>query len=768
MKKAFVAYPDSPADIGLAIEAASKAGHPTVRILTWKRPDAAGEGLHGQVTDAIRDADVVAADITTLNFNVVYELGYAIGLGRRVIPLRHAALVAPDDDVARIGIFDTLIYKTYANSADIVSALAAADPGRRFATNFPFDPSPLYVVLPEVKTEDILSLSAKPRRAGLRARTYDAAEESRLAATDAIRAVASSYGVVLPLLPPNHKEHLTHNTRVAFVAGLAHGMDKPALLIKRGNWAVALDVRDFVERHDNEQQLAKLFEDFAQRVYADYMTTPPPRPDKKNPLAELAMGDPAAENEEASLNEYFLERDEFRQAINGPAHIVAGRKGSGKTAMFMMIRDKLKEDRSQIVVDLNPETYQLRKLKDLVLQCLSAGTKEHLLSAFWEYVILLEICSKILDKDKDVHKRDHRLFDPYQRLLKFYREETASTGTHFSERLSKLIERITTTYQSKFKDKKDVVLAEGQVTNILYETSLPALRSEIEAYALFKGSTFVLFDNLDKGWNANGLEDADVVMIRTLLDAARKLENDFRAHERTLRCIIFLRNDIHELLVAKTADRGKETAISVDWDQPELLKHMLQKRFVASHAEKKVKIEQVWRGICAAPMVDGEESLEFLISRSLMRPRFLLRLFNHCKSNAVNFGRDRIDEEDIRKGFGSYSTYMTREVGHEIGDVLGTGNDLLYLFLGRTKEITKGEVMKLLQSKFPDVAKANAGLALLLWHGVCGLKRSPSRVDFVYDVNYDLMRLLAAIDKQGDHAVLMINPAFWPGLEIQE
>jgi hypothetical protein len=43
-----------------------------------------------------------------------------------------------------------------------------------------------------------------------------------------------------------------------------------------------------------------------------------------------------------------------------------------------------------------------------------------------------------------------------------------------------------------------------------------------------KGKVFLLFDNIDKAWKANGLDNSDVVMICTLLDASKKLGNDFR------------------------------------------------------------------------------------------------------------------------------------------------------------------------------------------------------------------------------------------------
>ena len=64
------------------------------------------------------------------------------------------------------------------------------------------------------------------------------------------------------------------------------------------------------------------------------------------------------------------------------------------------MRDKIRADKRNIVVDLKPEGYQLVKLKEEILTYLSAGARQHLITAFWEYLIFLEVAYKILEKDQ--------------------------------------------------------------------------------------------------------------------------------------------------------------------------------------------------------------------------------------------------------------------------------------------------------------------------------------------------------------------------------
>ncbi len=703
-----------------------------------------------------------------MNFNVTYELGYAIGAGKRVIPVRCSAFAIDNEIVQKIGIYDTIIRQEYANADELFSYISVASTGRRLATDFTKDPAPLYVVLPSSKINDVGQIRERAQRAGLRSRAFDPSENPRLGLTEAVRAVSVSSGVIVPIISPELSESTIHNFRAAFVVGLAHALERPTLIIKHGDWSVPLDVRDETSTYYDDKQLGNLIVLFAARVHDVLFSEPPELRGRTNLLSDMNIGDPAAENEESQLVHYFLERGEYRQILEQRANIVVGRKGSGKTAVFVRVRDQLKADRSNIVLDLSPETHELKRLKDVVLSCLAAGSKEFLLSAFWDYVLLLEIARKTLEKDQDVHKRNHNLYEPYQRLLAVFRAETSTSGADFSERLQLLINRIAEVFEKKFGGTIGAALSQAQLTNLLYQTTLADLRRSIENYVAYKKGIFILFDNIDKGWNANGLEPADIVIVRTLLDSGRRIENDFRRAGIEFHCTVFLRNDIYDMLLSGTSDRGKETKTLVDWPQASLLKQMVRRRLqYALNAAKTASIDELWYKISVALMND-EHSLDFLVRHCLMRPRYLLRLINHCIGNAVNFSRDKIDEDDIQAGLSAYSTDIVTEVDLEIRDVFGKTQDVLYVFLGEPKIMTKTQIESLIAKKIADVSSQVAVFTLLIWHGVLGLVR-PDHLEatYIYDVNYDMRRMLGLIGKyESGDPMMEINPGLWAGLEL--
>lgn len=213
-------------------------------------------------------------------------------------------------------------------------------------------------------------------------------------------------------------------------------MSKPCLLIQNGNDPIPLDYRDLVRSYKAKEQIDGFIADFVPEVYestvaAASTVSPPP----KNSLARATLGASAAEDEFQSLGKYYLRTEEFERILRGEVRLVVGRKGSGKTAVFGQLRDSVRQHRQKTVLDLRPEGFQLLKFKEVVLDRVQQGTKEHVMTAFWEYVLLLELCHKLIDKDKQQHLRDHTLWEPYRALVALYRDDAFVAEGDFAERM---------------------------------------------------------------------------------------------------------------------------------------------------------------------------------------------------------------------------------------------------------------------------------------------------------------------------------------------
>jgi len=582
--------------------------------------------------------------------------------------------------------------------------------------------------------------------------------------------VAQSYGVVVHFLPEENTDAPYHNFRSAFVAGLADGLAVAKVLIQSGETPIPLDYRDLVVpcRVQGDFQLAvsKLAETVFERIQD---CVPAPVDGALSRLARIDMGASAAENEMTSLADYYVEIPAFRRAKRREVRLVTGRKGSGKTAIFFRLRDTVRAAKSNVVLDLKPDGYQLLKLKDSVVNLMSSGTVEHTITAFWEYILWIEICYKLLEKDQDVHTRDNRLFEPFQRLKAAYIVDDYSREGDFAERLKTLLRDVVQQIEAKYPNQKDLELSTPEITGLIYKHDFYKLKTAVQTYLQFKGELWLLFDNLDKGWTSTGVNEHDLVIIRALLEATRKIERDMQRKDIVAHTVVFLRNDVFENLIDSTADRGKETRANVDWDDGELLREMLLARLKSVDIfDAAADFRTVWNSICI-PMIEGEDSSQYLIDRSLMRPRSLLDLIGHCRGYALSLGHDRIMATDIEKGLAAFSDDLLSELNLEIRDVFPHAETVLYAFLGSSRRLSKEMLNNRLVGHGVSADKINDLTEMLFWFGFLGFIWTDGSPRFIYSFHYNMKVM------QGAHAQLLasgvtyvLNPAFATALGLSE
>jgi hypothetical protein len=767
----FVAYASEPIEIGQTIEAALTAYRrrkgESASLRSWKVNDIAGRFLAEPILDHIRASKCLIADISTLNFNVTYEIGFSIGLGRRTFLIRNRSVQADGAEMRRVGIFDTLGFQSYENASDLEAyILSMKDFSPLLPTKSPDPTNPIYLLQYPFNTDVQNRIVARVKRARLRFRSFDPSEMSRLSANEAIEGVASAFGVLVPLANNTMTDARVHNLRAAFVAGLAHGMERTTLLMQQGEDPVPLDYRDLVKSFKHPERIDELIGQFALEV-TDAWQAPIELPHMPGGLlAGLDLGAPNAENEFTTLSHYYLQTDQFQRTLRGEARVVVGRKGAGKTAVFAQVRDRIRSNRKMVVLDLRPEGYQLKKFKEQVLFHLHEGTKEHTITAFWEYLILLEVAYKILEKDRALHLNDHNLLAPYRALESAYNRDDYSQEGDFSERMLRLVERIADYFGERHAAAAPLQLTRQQVTEFLYVHDIRQLQQLVVEYLRHKDGLRILFDNLDKGWATNGVTEEDTLIVRCLLDASRKLEQALQPRGIDAHSTIFIRNDVYVLLVSGTPDRGKETLVSLDWSEPDHLRELLLRRLRYNKIGENRTFDEAWRTVCVSHTLSGDESAQYLIDRSLMRPRFLLNLINHCKSNAVNSGHNRIEQGDIEKGLAAYSTDLIYDIGYEIRDILPDAEDILYDFLGSPCEIRAFDLVAALEGKHgPELTEKI--IEVLIWYGVLGVVRAAGEIAYIYSVNYDVKRLYVMRDRTAvQERRYHVNPAFWVGLEI--
>jgi hypothetical protein len=218
--------------------------------------------------------------------------------------------------------------------------------------------------------------------------------------------------------------------------------------------------------------------------------------------------------------------------------------------------------------------------------------------------------------------------------------------------------------------------------------------------------------------------------------------------------VVFIRNDIYQHLILEPADRGKETPVILDWNDAELLKDVVTRR-IAQSADLELRFDEIWATFFT-PHVRGEDSFQYVLNRTQMRPREVLHFVRECIDTAINRRRDKVSEEDILQAEKSYSADALVDVTLEMADVKPEYGDAPYAFIDAEAVLSRQQVEELLTNAGMKKAELGEIIDLLLWFGVLGVYVNDDEERYSYQFEHDPKRMTAGLRS----FAYSIHPAF--------
>ncbi|WP_143159585.1 P-loop ATPase, Sll1717 family [Paracoccus solventivorans] len=759
-KTAFFAYPQAFPLVRDAIRGASQAlTSDSVSIKPWEEMNVLGFKLDNLVRENIDSADFLAGDITYPNHNVFYEMGYAMARGKPVLPTVNSAIKDAVESIRRLGIFDTTGYATYNNADELSRTLSSWEKSSWLnlqAVRRDFS-QPLFILDTLKKTDFRNWIFHAISESELNFRSFDPAEVPRLTASQAITEVSASAGVVIPLISSDLVDADLHNLRAGFILGIAHGFNIDTLVIQYENGPAPLDYRDFVRNSTSRIETLRHVSEYCQETLVRNQRPQARHHGQKNSiLNKIDLGSSSAENEASYLDQYFVETAEFSRALRAEGAIVTGRKGSGKSAIYLQVLESHRESGpKRCVVDLRPASHDLSEMREALLSVMSAGVFDHTVAAFWQYIIYFEIILKLREMALPKSKVNFELQKTLAGLEDKFSLSNQVVSGDFTSRLKSAVDKVILAAANS----KNPETLRSELTNFMFESPIPALRDAIVELKQHFDSIHILIDDLDKGWPAKRVEEQDVLIVKHLIETLQKIRRELAKRDIELQHLLFLRRDIYERLVELTSDRGKYNVINVDWSDPLQLENLILTR-VATSVEPDEEYH-AWEAL-NAPMPGGG-AIRRLIGSSLMRPRFLIDLCERTLSFAINRGHEVVEESDVDSAVEQMSLYLVSDFGYEIRDVAGTPDDIFYLFIGSPEKIKPSDLDTILSQLDIGIPQSEV-VDLLLWYGFLGIIAANGSKVFIYDRAYDIRRLEAERRSRGNNLEFALNPAFLSGL----
>ncbi|HEY4071261.1 MAG TPA: hypothetical protein VGM04_06875 [Sphingomicrobium sp.] len=384
MKRAqtgFIAYPSDQPIITDAIgDAVERSTTSKLKLIPWEKLPIIGLKVDNLIRDRIAECDVLIADITYSNFNVYYEIGYAIALDKPVIPLINTSVNEATRRAQDVGIFDTTGWLTYDNSDGLLEQLKKwekvswTERQRKDKDHS----QPLFVLDTLIKSNYRNYIFSAISNSKVEIRTFDPSENPRMTASHAIGEISASAGVIVTLLSKEMADWAKNNLRSAFLAGLAQGFDVDPLILQFDNGPAPLDYRDFVKNTNRRVETERHVEEYCGDVLIrNQRGGGRARRYSFGVLSKVNLGASAAENEGQQLADYFIQTAEYARARRAEGAIVVGRKGSGKSAIAIRAAAESSRDHRALVLDLRPAAHNLSDLREQLMGSVGQGLFDH-------------------------------------------------------------------------------------------------------------------------------------------------------------------------------------------------------------------------------------------------------------------------------------------------------------------------------------------------------------------------------------------------------
>ncbi len=372
----FFAFPSKPPrlveTIGTAVDMINMR-IPLAHIKRWDQGHVVGKIVIDEICQYVDEAEILLADLTGLNHNVMFELGYAVARKKRIWIVLDTSVSASRRDYEQLQILTGVGYAPYKNSEDIFAAFLRETPyldlqatifARAIEPNLVAgERSTLLYLRTHYETEAdrrLTELVTRYRRLGLPT-TVDDPREARVNPLAWYgQKVYSSVAVLAHFSGEQREGWEVHNARYAFVCGLAYGLGKPVLMLSEQEYDVPFDYKGLLLKYSTAHECVRHAEQFLEQAKSAFAEIQQPREihlrtvQLATELKGLRIGEYVAENEMDQLGDYFVETAAYREALDGRHVIFIGRRGSGKTANLIQMSSVLRSDRRNLVVNVQP------------------------------------------------------------------------------------------------------------------------------------------------------------------------------------------------------------------------------------------------------------------------------------------------------------------------------------------------------------------------------------------------------------------------------
>ena len=233
-----------------------------------------------EICTEIDAADLFCADLTGINPNVMFELGYAIARNKRIWLILDPTLTESRNEFNQLRLLTTIGYAEYINSENIVKSFYKDWPHgdlhetileKSIKPNLSVNEDQIILYLKSKHdTEASNRLTKRIQTTKIRLIIDDPRESGVQALSWYGQKTYSSIGVFCHFTSPAREGARLHNARYALVSGLAYGFGKPLLMLTEGDYLAPVDYRDLLKCYGTATEGLRKFDEWLNPIEQSY------------------------------------------------------------------------------------------------------------------------------------------------------------------------------------------------------------------------------------------------------------------------------------------------------------------------------------------------------------------------------------------------------------------------------------------------------------------------------------------------------------------
>ncbi|WP_174847182.1 P-loop ATPase, Sll1717 family [Yersinia artesiana] len=432
------------------------------------------------------------------------------------------------------------------------------------------------------------------------------------------------------------------------------------------------------------------------------------------------IGELDAESDSQLLESCFIDNGYLGKLLNpaDTSSIVIGRTGAGKSALLHMVANH-----SYKFKKLDPNDISIRFLEhsDIIgfFNELNVNL-DMFYKILWRHILIMELLKIRHDIKSESDTNNFftsllgrlRKDEVKRKALEYFREWGdkfwIDTDTHLREITYKLERDTRASIGAEYKGlslnaEHARKLSEEQVHDVKKRASEVVSSMQIqklnEILTLLADYSFddpqknyyIIIDQLDENWAEN---DTRYKFIRALIEEIKVFRKI-----RNIKIIAALRLDLLRSVFNLTRGSGfqeekyESYILDIKWT-PHQLTELVQKRvnevYRRQYTRQDVTIKDIFPKQKGGSK--GVTSIEYIIERTLLRPRDVLQYVNECFGVALD--RERVSWDSIHKAESAYSLKRLRSLKEEWGEIYPSFEETIQLLRDLPDKFTKTLIPK--------------------------------------------------------------------------